>query len=270
MKRISEILNPPQEPPRRPPPAPAPRRQRPPLETVIAELDRDGDGLFRRAYELNGSPQIIARNERLRQISEQIRRERIADMARAIGIPPRERAIILRGVSSTEILDALRDPRKRRLRFWSHPGGLDDRARPLIVLSGGHGAGKTVAACWALVFATLDQDGEPMVGDRLFVPSWKIAALNEKYAPDRQELERIAAIKWVVLDDLGRNDRGSDGLLSPSVQCFLDLRHGRLNARTIVTTNLPERDRDPYIGTALADRFRQSLLRIPTTATSLR
>lgn len=96
--------------------------------------------------------------------------------------------------------------------------------RPILVLSGGNGCGKTVAAAsFALA---------RMPGSR-FVTAEKLGRLRTGWRDDREMLEAIETCKALVLDELGEEE----GDLCRRFRHLLAERAGNRLA-TVVTTNL--------------------------------
>lgn len=129
-------------------------------------------------------------------------------------------------------------------------------AKPWLLLAGVAGSGKSVAAFWALTRATL-LNGRIAPGGRRYVRSSAVAAKNLGFSPDKEWLDELAQVRWLVLDDLGWIDKGKDEHLAPSVQYLLDERHAR-RGRTVITTNLSRAALLPYVGDRVGSRLRQA------------
>lgn len=128
---------------------------------------------------------------------------------------------------------------------------LDDRdARPVLVLSGGVGCGKTVATAAALA---------KLGGD--YVRASDLAARHEPYSFDRdRKIEPLdLGVALLAIDDLGterRNANGQrDGRFAAALSDIVDARQHA--GRTLITTNLtPKRFADEYCDDRLRSRLR--------------
>jgi DNA replication protein DnaC len=100
--------------------------------------------------------------------------------------------------------------------------------KPALVLSGGTGTGKTVAAVRAMV----------RYGSYQFVRAIRVGAHFERWASDREDgVDPLRlGCSFLVLDDLGQ-EAESDRRAAQAVEEILDHRQ-RENTRTLITTNL--------------------------------
>jgi len=124
---------------------------------------------------------------------------------------------------------------------------LDTRPTPWLVLSGGVGCGKTLAA----VYAAAELGG-------MYITAPELTECFARAAREREEAP-IVRTPLLILDDLGTED-DRQGAFSASLFRLLSHRSRR---RTIVTTNLPrERLLDPARYTL---RFTERLEHLTTT-----
>ncbi|WP_428262806.1 hypothetical protein [Haliangium sp.] len=151
-------------------------------------------------------------------------------------------------------------------RGWAPGSEGDDK--PWTLLSGNVGTGKSIAALWALTHGTCDERGLAP-GGRRYLRSKRLARLNAAYAPDREQLDELASVRWLVLDDLGWQDAGRDEHLAPAVVDVLEERHLRRRP-TILVTNLERRALAEYLGDRLVDRMRQVVTSVVTGDRSMR
>lgn len=119
--------------------------------------------------------------------------------------------------------------------------------RTWLVLLGGTGTGKTVAAVWAMREAA--RQAEP-VAFRTAAALSRMSGFNEGAV----ELERLQRVSLLVVDDVGAEAQTSwgQGLLSE----LLDARHQGFR-RTIITSNLGQEAFKQRIGERLVDRIRE-------------
>lgn len=119
--------------------------------------------------------------------------------------------------------------------FLAHPD------RRVLVLSGGCGAGKTLAAARWLAslprYGKFDDTAEGWEWARpriAFVRAHDLSRLNLKYRDeDRREFDRLRMARWLVLDDLFTESADAVSL----VDDIVDFRCRR--SWTVITTNLP-------------------------------
>lgn len=130
--------------------------------------------------------------------------------------------------------------------------------KPCLVLAGGTGCGKSLAAAWALAEIGGVWMGAPRV-ERVFA-----ASFGESYA--EQERARNAAL--LVVDDAGTED--SPQRFERALIELLDARNNR-RYRTILTTNLAKHHTDPkksFVGRYPSDRLRSRMQSLSQWSTS--
>lgn len=145
---------------------------------------------------------------------------------------------------------------------------------PFLVLSGGVGTGKTVAALAELV----RRDPSEVA----YVHATELARRYEPWREDRERgVEAIdLGVRLLVLDDLG-TERGDDPRFAEALGRIIDKRlgpgvtaSGELYRRvTIITTNLAPKEIGPKyaaIGGRIADRFRGDARSVLLTGDSMR
>jgi DNA replication protein DnaC len=225
--------------------------------------------------------EMVASGELQREREAQRRRlfarqvEELSRLASVSQCPPEEAELVIyERLNRTSAMDQMR-------RAVGHGWAQQERPSPgskhWVLVSGLTGAGKTLAAVWALLRGTLNAEGSPMRGDRVYVTSEEVAELNAGYGPDKARMRELVGATWLVLDDVGYHDAGSDGYLGNAVQRLLSGRH-RWRNRTIVATNLSPAQLREYLEPPsndettprLADRLRQLITPIITTDPSLR
>jgi hypothetical protein len=132
---------------------------------------------------------------------------------------------------------------------------LEDGAR-LLVLAGGVGVGKSFAAAkavhdWRLKNALLNPWGKLVACEgRLWIASQHLARL-QSWAADVIALEDPGIL---VLDDLGEEEATPKALAMISTLLSTRFADGK---RTIITTNLDQRDFRPRYGERVVDRVRE-------------
>lgn len=121
-----------------------------------------------------------------------------------------------------------------------------DGDRPWLVLSGGVGSGKSLAASWAVLGTCPDRydgptsgvsisrfDGWPVAMYPRFVATYELARLSA-WDDDWPVLERCSIL---AIDDLGIEHVGRSEALLAAIGALLDARYAR-ELRTVITTNL--------------------------------
>lgn len=108
----------------------------------------------------------------------------------------------------------------------------------LLVLFGGTGAGKTVAACWCLLRARRrkdyrDDEWELDPSRGMFVRGSAIARLSR--FDDGGQWERMLSVRWLVVDDLGAQLGGD--YFSERINELVDARYAD-RLRTVITCNV--------------------------------
>lgn len=130
--------------------------------------------------------------------------------------------------------------------------------RSFLLLSGGPGTGKTVAAAWTLEqkYVALRWGGDKSK----FIRAQELARLSLFEKIDKDFFGMLATVKRLAIDDLGA-EMFHDGVRS-MIDELLDRRYGA-RLRTALTTNLAPSSKDPAIpcfkkryGERIADRIR--------------
>ena len=163
---------------------------------------------------------------------------------------------IRHGFMKTEALEAAR-------RF------VTDKSKSTLVLFGGAGAGKTVAACWCLLRARSLSDFDdswqldPAVG--AFVRS--TAAARIPRFDESGAWDRILSVKWLVLDDLAVE--GGGAFWAERLDELVDVRHSD-RRRTVITCNLPPDEFQAKVGGRIMSRIREAGMVVGCGASDLR
>ena len=147
------------------------------------------------------------------------------------------------GVPS-KVIDALRigleTPAMAHVEAWR------DSGRPFLLLLGGVGTGKTVAACSSLVEAPMHSSA--------FVHVLDVARLSDFNQEHAHELSRISEARLLVMDDRG-TELASDFWVA-RLDGIINHRYAN-KLRTVITSNLdPARFKKQY-GERIADRIRE-------------
>lgn len=134
---------------------------------------------------------------------------------------------------------------------------LAARQRPVLVLTGGVGAGKTLAALWALT---------RVPGD--LVPARELARRHDPWGEDRQAGVKPLDLRHrlLVLDDLGTERE--DARFMPALEDVLDSRQS--GVRTLITTNIKPKDIRARYGDRFADRLREVATSVQVETQSMR
>jgi DNA replication protein DnaC len=105
-----------------------------------------------------------------------------------------------------------------------------DTPASILVLSGGEGCGKTVAAC-----VTLDRQMRTRCRPGLFVKAIdmaRVGAFNVEFWADMRQPDIL------VIDDMGTEPLDEKGWALANIHALLDARYDDLT-KTVITTNLP-------------------------------
>lgn len=122
---------------------------------------------------------------------------------------------------------------------------------PCLVLAGGVGTGKTVAALWGL----------RQLAYRLGRPVYLRAADLPRFGAFGDSASRFDDVRKagaLVVDDLGTEALGDWG--SANMTELVDHRYSALRARTIITTNLGPTELVARYGERVADRLREGAI----------
>lgn len=139
-----------------------------------------------------------------------------------------------------------------------------DRPRPILILVGGTGTGKTVAALNALSIIRGQFVDAPLLGRRC--------------DPWRSELEQgiqfldLERTPLIVLDDLG-TERADDDRFVEAFGRLVNLRQGTKDGRalrTLITSNLPPTEIRRRYGDRVADRLNEIGKAVPLQGASMR
>jgi hypothetical protein len=130
--------------------------------------------------------------------------------------------------------------------------------RSLLLLFGGPGAGKTVAACWCLLRARSRKDYresewqlDPSRG--MFVRGAEIARLSR--FDDRRRWEQMLSVRWLVVDDLGAQAGGD--YMAERLDELIDTRYSE-QRRTVITCNIAPGELRERLGDRIVSRIRGS------------
>ena len=187
----------------------------------------------------------VASDEEIAAYEAQQRRElrHEALMASGLHLPDEDRAMVLSGR-----LDKTK-PACATVATWARgaprPGQPVDGCTPgILVLCGGMGTGKTVAAAWWLSHVR----GKAVTIHEAVrtYSAWKRASAGRVLEEARDALERLARIDCLLLDELGQ-ESDSDAEGAREVLHWIVDRRQSKRRRTLILTNLSTRD--------LGDRF---------------
>lgn len=181
-------------------------------EEKIPAVARD---LVRRLVEDNRA-RAVAVEERERELAA-IRKEEAPRLLERVGVSERERDLLAKGPDETPALNAVR-------------AFLRGEERSLV-LSGGTGVGKTVAAAWACLKA-LESRG---AHGALFVTSAEAARRTASdYSRESSDLiDLMATVPLLVIDDVGT---GAPPVWRSRLEEVINRRYGA-RRRLIITTN---------------------------------
>lgn len=188
------------------------------MSEVIAEamrrLERGQTPEERAAYEAERAERERVEHERARAYRAELeRRQREAVVATLPLTDDDRRRIVSDELDETHAL--------RVVKRW-----LEVRASPWLVLLGGTGTGKTVAAC----YAAARECGT-------YISATRLRPLLTRAVWDGEEMPREALSSLVVLDDIGA-EREADADKFRAVLCeLLNARQG-MRTRMIITSNL--------------------------------
>lgn len=130
----------------------------------------------------------------------------------------------------------------------------------LLVLSGGVGCGKTVAASWAVAQDPPPAYGFPGSGDtwpELFWPQFVSAprlALTNRYDPG--EIRVLTGCAVLAIDDLGAEFADKSGSFLATLNVVINSRYDSV-LKTVVTTNLDAEGFGERYGARFADRVNE-------------
>lgn len=127
-----------------------------------------------------------------------------------------------------------------------------------VVLSGGVGCGKSVAAAWWLL-AEEYKRGRWMTAARL--------ARFPRY--DTEEIGKLFKVKRMVLDDLGDEYMDEKGAYLSLLDELINERHSG-KRQTVITTNLTAEDFKARYGARIADRVREGGRFVAVSSPSMR
>lgn len=116
-------------------------------------------------------------------------------------------------------------------------------ARPIVVLAGKVGCGKTVAATAHFLG----------LGGAVFIRATEFAAAS-RY--DAEARKRLASARGVLLDDLGQEFNDAKGSFLTDLQELVDVCYGDYKP-LIITTNLEAKEFAARVGNRIVDRIRE-------------
>lgn len=172
---------------------------------------------------------VQRRRDMLARDEETERAREAEDRIVAMGVPAKDLALIkAQKIETTEAVEALA------------MGG-----KPLVVISGNPGCGKTTAASNWLVTTP---------GPGLFV---KAAAMSRWDCYDNEEMDRLLKAPKLVIDDLGLEFMDRHGRFLSVLTEVIDVRYDA-SLPMVITTWLPPDDFKARYGERIADRLRES------------
>lgn len=154
------------------------------------------------------------------------------------GVPERFRSVIRNGCSPT--------PAVTRVREWAAGDGW------CVVLAGGFGVGKSVAAALWL----RERARHVGVNHARARRWWTAAELARVGNYDAQAFDALAHASSLVIDDLGAEYRDVGGSFVALFGDLITARHGSLR-KTVITTNLNADDLRERYGERVTERLRE-------------
>lgn len=158
---------------------------------------------------------------------------------------------------------------------------LAQDARPVLVLRGGYGSGKSVAAARVLLEAKRRTRvmAHPLADEPVTVEDydsragmWTTAArlrFASRFGEGREwsPVERAAVVPWLVLDELREED--GEGKGQARLEEVLSERYAR-QLRTVITTNLGQEPLRALLGERLASRYAEGAMVVDAGDADLR
>lgn len=200
--------------------------------------------------------QLWARQRAADEAEERQARHLAATQERAeriSAISPGLTAAMAQAVTQGALTDGPEWSAHAHVRRWLN----DPASKPVLILAGGTGTGKTVACAWALA---------KMGGEYV-----RAIDLPKRFEPFRGEAEalNVAGHELLVLDDLGTETRSGDGRpdrrFMPALYDIVDQRQGVIRRgtrwlprRTLITTNVKRGEfKSKYADERILSRLRQ-------------
>lgn len=180
--------------------------------------------------------------------ARQAERDRVARFAKLVahGVPAKD---IERIAAGGELLET--DAMKAARAY------LAQRERPILVLSGTRGCGKTFAASW---IAT------ETAGSVRFLTAHRFSRLDRFTEKVMRPIEECDLLE---LDDVGMEYADEKGAFASKFDGIVDARYAA-KRRTVITTNIPPKEIPSRWGERAADRLRESGIVVGITGASLR
>lgn len=123
----------------------------------------------------------------------------------------------------------------------------------ILVLSGGPGCGKSVAAAFWLVFNSIDRNDAGLWGAGFWITA---ASLSRGYAYDQEAFSKLTKKHALVIDDLGTEYQDQKERYLATLAEIVETRFAR-EKLTLITTNLGPSEFKARYGERLADRIRE-------------
>lgn len=210
-------------------------------------------------YEARQRREAEQAEHRARQEAEALFRWRM-DRITNMPIPPEIQRAICRGTlgdGGSDALAAVQD-------FMS--ADLEADFRPILVLAGRVGTGKTTACAWAMAHADDDSWGER----NIVVRARNLAQLSRDHSDNYPVQNQFEDAPLVIVDDVGTEGRAD--ALAAALYDLIDRRIHSCGKRTVLTSNLVPHRFCKHIGDRrVVDRLRQfARWHVVAQATSLR
>lgn len=132
---------------------------------------------------------------------------------------------------------------------------MREEGKTFLLLSGGTGAGKTVAAVSAMAAHLMEDTREDV--PTIFVRASECARLGLYDADDKRLTSQMHAAGLLVVDDLGAEFMSEGSVWRTLLDELVDARYGERRA-TVLTTNLDAAGFKARYGERIADRIRHS------------
>jgi DNA replication protein DnaC len=136
----------------------------------------------------------------------------------------------------------------------------------ILVLSGGPGCGKSVAAAFWLVFNSISSKEGALWSAGYWVTA---ASLSRGYAYDQEAFSKLTKKHALVIDDLGTEYQDQKERYLATLAEIVETRFAREKI-TLITTNLGPVEFKARYGERLADRIREDGAFVECGTTSLR
>lgn len=198
-------------------------------------MDDELKRIIERAQKASESPEAQKRQVEAAEYDARQQSHNLLKALEAVGVPRKSREAALGELKLTSALG--------QVQSWSQT------TRNLLILSGGVGVGKSVAAAWWMAQMVVDMKPTPRTPRH-----WWRAMLVARRGVYSDEHEMLYSVRGLVIDDVGTEYSDVRGFFGSTLEDVVDHRYEN-GLPTLLTTNMRPADFCERYGERIHDRL---------------